>query len=260
MYKQKKLFVCLFLIAFLIFSSCKSAEQRKEEERLAILYHNAGVKFFADGDYERALRNFSNAVKYDEKNPYYLNDLALTYSMLREYDTALRYFRKALSIKPNESEIRNGMASTLAIQGDLADAIVEWKKVINDPLYKSPSIVYYNLGKAYFQLGDIDSAKKSFHNVLKYDPKNVETLYFLGIISEKRGNYEEAARYYERSIAANPDFAPSHYNLGVNYYLRNLYPEAEAEFRWIVYSGKDETLKIKAKEYLDKLNTSLKNK
>lgn len=250
-------FSIIFVFIILVFSfsvSCKNAQQRLEDERLSMLYHNAGVNYFSNNNYENAVQNFGNAVKYDKANAYYLNDLALTYSMLGEYDKAIQYYKKALSIKPEAPEIRNGLASVLAIQGNLADAIVEWGKVIKDPLYKSPGIAYFNLGNACFLLNDVKNAEINFTEVLKYNPQHVESLYFLGIIYDRYGRLEESSRYYERSIASNPDFAPSHFNLGVNYFLRNLYDEAEAEFKWIIYSGNDEGLKIKARKYIDKID------
>jgi len=241
----------LIVIAFC--SSCKSAAQREEDERLSILYHNAGVKLFSDERYDEALKNFESAVKLDRKNAYYINDLALAYSMLREYENAIRYYKNALRIKPEASEIRNGLASAMAMQGNLADAIIQWEKIIDDPLYKSPGMVYYNLGNAYFLLDDIDRSEKNFLNVLKYAPEHIRSLYFLGVIYDRRGNLKDAARYYERSIAADPDFAPSHFNLGVNYFKRSFYDEAMGEFNWIISSSNDEGLKIKAREYMNKI-------
>ena len=56
---------------------------------------------------------------------------------------------------------------------------------------------YYQLGLAYFELGQFERAKEAFQHELTFEPPDSYSLYYLGRIHADQGLNAEAARFYE---------------------------------------------------------------
>ncbi|HEV3471426.1 MAG TPA: tetratricopeptide repeat protein [Pyrinomonadaceae bacterium] len=52
---------------------------------------------------------------------------------------------------------------------------------------------------------------EALNNALRLEPRSVPALAYLGAAHADRGRYEEAAKFYERAIAADPKVAIPHY-------------------------------------------------
>jgi tetratricopeptide (TPR) repeat protein len=61
----------------------------------------------------------------------------------------------------------------------------------------------YNLGLAYWTLGQMLEAAESFRKTLKLEPTHLLAQYYLGRISQQRDNLPVAIQYFEQLIAAN---------------------------------------------------------
>ncbi|MDH5572146.1 MAG: tetratricopeptide repeat protein, partial [Gammaproteobacteria bacterium] len=55
---------------------------------------------------------------------------------------------------------------------------------------------YLEKGKAYYEEGNYDKAKIEFRNVLQIDPKYAEGYYMVGLLEEKKQNYQPAFANY----------------------------------------------------------------
>ena len=58
-------------------------------------------------------------------------------------------------------------------------------------------------------------AENLYNEVLKLDPKHLDTLNNLGIIFTELGEYEKAKSYYEKVIKFGPTYVGAHSNLGI---------------------------------------------
>jgi tetratricopeptide (TPR) repeat protein len=119
--------------------------------------------------------------------------------------------------------------------------------------------VWFNLGGAYMN-SDPENARKSFLHALQLQPHFPEALYDLGVIEQRKKNWDLAVTYYQRAIdqqtdywpawnnmgntlfamgrrdpalrcfettlRLNPDYWPAQYNIAVVYYLNGRYTEA----------------------------------
>ncbi|MBX6392200.1 MAG: tetratricopeptide repeat protein [Burkholderiales bacterium] len=74
-----------------------------------------------------------------------------------------------------------------------------------------------NLGRLLHLGGKLDAAERVYRaGIARCGPEPL-LLFNLGVLLEEQGRYEEACAAYEGSIAVQPDFADSHYNLGLLY-------------------------------------------
>jgi len=65
-----------------------------------LLYHNRGWIFLQMGQYMKARGNFLKALEFDEKNSVCWANLAECFKQEAEFYTALKYYRKALTLIP----------------------------------------------------------------------------------------------------------------------------------------------------------------
>ncbi|MCX8122562.1 MAG: tetratricopeptide repeat protein [Spirochaetes bacterium] len=68
-----------------------------------------------DGDLNRALNLAKKAVSYDPQNAAYNDTLGYVYLKKKQYDMAKKFLKKALSLKPDDSEIRKHINALLHI-------------------------------------------------------------------------------------------------------------------------------------------------
>lgn len=87
-------------------------------------YHSAN-KLFEDGAYDRALREYDNALRIDPGNIYALRGRARSLMQLGRYQKALAAFGRALEREPD-------FAATYANRGIVYDRMGEYQKAIAD--------------------------------------------------------------------------------------------------------------------------------
>ena len=89
------------------------------------------------------------------------------------------YLKKTLEIQPNNSAALNNLGNILKEMGKFDEAIKSYEKAtkiqINHPN------AYHNLGNTYKQLGNFEKASDYYFESMKFNPKNLETLFSVKI-------------------------------------------------------------------------------
>jgi Ca-activated chloride channel homolog len=106
-------------------------------------------------------------------------------------------------------------AATQAVENkDFARAVKYYHYLI-DSLQQTDSKSYFNLGNAYYQLGDSLSAFKAFQSSaeLASDPYMLsDAQNQMGIIRYKMGKNKDAMDYFKRALRNNPQHEEARYN------------------------------------------------
>jgi len=134
-----------------------------------------------------------------------------------EYLDAELILRKALKIEPDNSEINFKLGQVLEKQGILNEAQEYYFKSAKNA--KSPEPAYSAAITAY-KMGKIDEAEKLFQAVVANYPNDIPSLYQLGWLLARKGDYANAVTYFERIVGIKPDEAEAYNNLG--YCLYNM--------------------------------------
>ncbi|CUS95082.1 tetratricopeptide repeat protein [Candidatus Kryptonium thompsonii] len=97
-----------------------------------------------------------------------------------------------------------------------------------------PSFVeaYIELAFIYIKLGKENSAEKLLRKAYELEPNNEEVLFMLGNICLRSKRFDEAIKFYTSLLSL--DYPVVHYNLGLAYYHKGNYLEAEAEFKKVL--------------------------
>lgn len=129
------------------------------------------------------------------------------------YEEALKILEDLYDQYPSSEEIKTTLINTLfdyggylndyyTLEYEKARQIFERITILSPKNYRA----YYNLGIAYYNLGQTDNAKNSFETALRIKPDYKYCLYNLGLIYEDLEQYQEALRYYEQALEIDSNF------------------------------------------------------
>ncbi len=77
-----------------------------------LVYNHRGMAFFAMGNHQRALKDFSSAIKYDPENDRGFANRGLCYRVMKKLDRALQDFNQAINLNPSRPDGFFGRAQT----------------------------------------------------------------------------------------------------------------------------------------------------
>lgn len=88
-----------------------------------------------------------------------------------------------------------------------------------------------------FELRDFTTAQKLCKDALSSAPSHIESLNLLGLMAQESGRHAKAVRFFGKALAANPDDAACHYNIGSSYEALNDRDKAAAHFKEAIALG-----------------------
>jgi len=148
------------------------------------------------------------------------------------YKEAAAELREAVRLSPDWDDPHYLLALALTELRQLEEAIAEFKQVVEFAIKDEPKILaYYNMGNAYFDLGQYENAIESYQQAIKLDPTLSKPHNNLGLAYAARGKLNEAAAEFDEAVRLKSDYAEAHYNLGVAYLLLSKKEEAEEQQR-----------------------------
>ena len=151
--------------------SARDAEETLPGATLsAKTYHDLGVKYLEQNEYDLAISEFSKALEIYPVSAATYNNRGFAYAKKGRYDLAISDFTKALEIEPNGAQAYCNRGTTYVVKGQFDIAILDLNKCLNlDPInayaYDARGSVLAGLacsdwGKA-CQLGNCDHLKKA---------------------------------------------------------------------------------------------------
>ena len=172
-----------------------------------------------------AYEQLSKRKKYSAVD--YFN-LGFLYEQVGGYEEAIRYYKKALEIKPSYDKALYNLANRYQEMGEFKIALVLYQRLLHDhPRY---ALGYLNMGVIYGSLGDAGRARMLYQKTLDVDPTNAGAYFNLGFLSESAGNLKEALNYYEKAVDNDPHLAEGYYNIGNVYAALGQNDEAIASY------------------------------
>lgn len=137
----------------------------------AALYNKRGVAYFANGQTELAIADYTQAIRLDRKSsePYYNRGRA--FLSKDAHAEAVADFSQAIARNPRDSFSRNGRAWALfKLGGDLAPALDDANRAI--AANATYAAAYDTRGHIHEALGRLDEAVADFRKALALEPQN----------------------------------------------------------------------------------------
>lgn len=126
-----------------------------------------------DGDRQKAYVSFQKAVQQNPKNKEARYGLGHILAQQGKLPQAEEEFRAAVKIDENYSEAHTYLGQVLASQDRWKDAIASFRLALSNPLYATPDLARFHLGRALAHEGDHHGAMEAFEDALVVNPPSV---------------------------------------------------------------------------------------
>lgn len=162
-------------------------------------------KAIADGDYATAVMRIKDAIAIDPSNPsnvLLLSNLGVMYDELGQDSLALDAYNKALAIAPAMTTVTANRGRLYLKMGREADAYDDFSHVIERDSLNADARYYRGMLALYS--GAPGVAGRDFNVLASVDPDGYRTQMAMAMLLTRTGDYEGAARYYEKLIKEQP--------------------------------------------------------
>jgi len=148
-----------------------------------------------------------------------------------------------LSKKINRSAVWIAVSASiliLALIGLSHKQVGYWKNSITlfshaVAVTKENYLSHYALGYAYEQKRNVDEAVFHYKAALEINPKEVDVLYNLAILTASKGHLEEAIQYYKNVLRLEPADAQAHNNLGNIFFRQEKWDKAVRQYQEAIH-------------------------
>ena len=246
------------------------------------------IKFYKDGDFKKAIDEFSRILEREGDNAEIFNNIGLCYSNLGNDEKAEEYFLKAQALNPKLPQIYVNLADIYYKQKDFDSGI----QLLSQGVYEMPENMvlrhylarfymedarldmaidelekilenqsenydaYYDLARVHFELGNYESSISAFEKVLEFKSDNEWIYYYLAQAYEASDNLDKAISNYIKATSVNYNFPYPFKKLGILFMARGDYESAIEYFE--DYLKKD--LAEEEKKNIEKIVLRLKSK
>lgn len=234
-------------------SGCVSDAELKDKSKGHL---RIGTAHIQAGQYAQALKELMEAERLTPNDPVVHYNLGIAYERRGFVDDAVKEFQKAIALKPDYAEAHNYLGTIQLARGMYDEAILSFNRALANPLYETPSVPLYNMGRAYVAKGDMKGAYASFSEALRKEPRThlMPVLELnLGVIDYRQGVYLEAERHLQKSVAGASNLAEAHYWLGMTQMQLRKRKEAADSFKNVIQLAPDSEWAVKARENLSRL-------
>lgn len=148
---------------------------------------------------------WTHALTVSPRNFVAENNLGLTLIRRGQREEAVAHFRAAATLAPADPTSQLNLGIYAQEQGDFKAAAERYQRVLrlseDDQLRAS---AYANLGTIYFALHDYPRAQQNFDATLKLKREFPIALRDLGLMAQKKGDWNMAIGYFSRLVSIEP--------------------------------------------------------
>ena len=198
---------------------------RDRGEKLAEIFNDRGVAYRLKGDIDRAIQDYSQAVKLNPKSAATYNNRGVAYDRKGEYDRAITDFDQAIRLKPlHEAYFNRGNAHLGRSQYDRA--IDDYNQALMLKADFAPALDNRCWARAV--VGILKQALADCNEVLRMMPNKAETLDSRAFVFLKMTHFDAAVSDYDAALRIDPKLAFALYGRGLAK-LRNEDPAGEKD-------------------------------
>lgn len=175
-----------------LFAGCATSEEMATKSEG---YYQEGVASLS-GDRQKAFVSFQKSVQLNPNNKNSRYALGHVYALQGKLSRAEEEFRAAINIDEDYSEAHTYLGQVLANQNRWDEAIKSYRKALTNPLYSTPDLARFHLGRALAHQGDLQGSMEALEDAITVSPSNVPPAMVhleLGRVYYKLG-YTEKAR------------------------------------------------------------------
>ena len=247
------IFACVAVFMFLL-SGCGLTKSRIKSERDADAHRMLGIAYLNENNLQMALIEFIKAVEFNPNEKMYHYALGYVYDRMNKFNEAIKAYSNALAIDPMYGDAHNALGAVYGKMGRWDDAISEYQKALNNPQYSLPQQARSNLGTAYFNKDDYQSALKEFKEAITLQPEVGVFHLWLGHTYMKLDMTKDAIAAYGEAIKRDQNNVEAYFNLGLAYFKDDNKVEAVNAFKKVVAISPNSAAAEEAMKYIQMLS------
>jgi len=197
---------------------------RREPERYD-LHYKVGVIFLLKGQLEPAQTELALVLVHRPEMSQAHEALGMVHLQQKKYSQALAEFQQIVNQDASQVNARHLLGVTYLEDGQPAKAVTELQRVL--VLDRRHLASYVALGQAYTELKDYRRAINCLRQGLGLDPTNKKLNYQLGQALAGEKLYDQALEAFMKA----GDEAQAYNNIGVHYFMAGQYEEAAKCFQ-----------------------------
>ncbi len=173
---------------------------------------------------EKVGQREKSALLYEElldKKPFYETawyNLGILYNNVDEYDKALMAYDTAVTINPEYADPYFNMGNTYVTLARYEEAINCYTDyaVLCDPDHLYP--VYQNIGECWWEMGNMELARRFYHKALEMQPDRVDIMYGYALCCIETDMNTTAIEWLSKAIEMEPDNSDLNFAKAQAYY------------------------------------------
>ena len=155
------------------------------------------------------------ALEADPRSADYTFLMGYVYSLERDNDNALKYYRRSLELNPTNYKVLYHMGSSLLQMGRYGEAATALEKAAD--IRPTDGSIWLNLGSAYEGDGKAEKAIEAYRRCIQVAPEEPRGHVNLGLMYQKQGDMASAITAWRLGASQVPDSFSLHFNLAVAY-------------------------------------------
>src|SRR5258708_24740674 len=180
----------------------RALEARLPDNIRSAVYVSRGAVFEKKGDSDRAIADFSEAIRINPRSADAFFIRANAYSRAGDFDRASADYNETIRIDPNHAKSYDGRGFAYYRKGEYDRTIADENEALRlDPKYAN---AYNNRGIAYGQKGDDDRAFADYDRAILMDPKQPYAYANRARIYGQKGDHDRALADGNEAIQINP--------------------------------------------------------
>jgi tetratricopeptide (TPR) repeat protein len=144
-----------------------------------------------------------------------LNNQGTKFLAASDYNHAVRSFKQAIKLKPDDEDLHFNLALVLAKIGDLTNAELEYKEALR--LLPDYPEAHHSYGNLLVRLGRMEEAEAQFKEAITEMPESAANHNSLGVLFRRLHKTNEALQCFQKAVQCDANYAEGHYNLAMSY-------------------------------------------
>jgi tetratricopeptide (TPR) repeat protein len=187
------------------------------DKELAALFNYRGVAYKAKGDLDRAIADYTEAIRRDPNYAAAYNSRGIAYKAKGDVDKAIADYDQAIRLNPGSAPAFNNRGYAYFAKSSYDRAVTDFDEAVKlDPQY---ALAYNNRGYAYFMQKNYDRAISDYDQAIRLDPmpavagvggsgrSHVNIYVNRGVAYALKGDFDHALSDYYEAIRVDPNYA-----------------------------------------------------
>ena len=192
------------------------------------VYVDRGLAWQSKQDYDKAIHDFSEAIRLDPDEAYYRNCRGEAWALSQDVDKALADFSEAIRLDPGDADVYQDRGDAWIDKNEIDKAIADYSEAVR--LAPNVALSYVSRGHAWAVKKELDKAIADFDEAIRLSPEDADAHRRRGQVWGDKNEYDKAIADFDEAIRLDPKNAYARNQRGVNWRSKHEFDKALADF------------------------------